>query len=183
MFDPEQLTQEVIQQMTTHFAHLVNTLLQDKNKLSLLTTDNWREVFDRYSSLVQDIRLLTRIANGDIPGDLADDDLMSDVSQAIESVCRALFTSPRQYSVPSAFWNTELGTVIQHCQLWLRGDDLISYTEAAELLWPEEDIQAARMRIKRMVERGELTPYTDPRENNPQRAARVSREEVLSLRL
>ncbi|MBZ0305667.1 MAG: hypothetical protein K8I82_06330 [Anaerolineae bacterium] len=182
MFDSKQLTQEVLQQMTAHFAHLVHTLLQDKTNLPRLVTDDWAAVIDHLTSLKQDIRLLTQIANGDIPGDLADDDLMNDVSQAIESVCRALFSSPRQYTIPSAFWNTELGRVIQHCQVWLRGDDLISYTEAAELLWPQESVQAARMRLKRMVERGELTAYTDPQENNPQHAARVSRAEVLNLR-
>jgi hypothetical protein len=127
-----------------------------------------------------------RVANGEIPGDLADELLMSDVDVAMEAICKQLFTAPgsqQRYAIPSQFWNTDLGAVIQHCQLWLRGDDLISYTEAAVILWPNDDVQAARMRIKRMVERGELTHYADPHENNPQRAARVSRQEIEDIEI
>ncbi len=57
-------------------------------------------------------------------------------------------------------------------------DYFLTYTEAAEILFPDANLQSARMRIRRMVERGELTAYIDPRENNPQHAARVSRQEV-----
>jgi hypothetical protein len=182
MFDPDEITRNVIQQLNGYLAQLVKTLLRDKANLVRLETENWDAVVTELSPLKEEIRLLTRVANGDIPGDLADEDLIGDVEDAIDSVCSQLFCAPgssRQYAVPPTFWNTPLGQVIRHCQVWLRGDDLITYTEAAELLWPDDDIQAARMRIKRLVERGVLSGYIEPRENNPQRAARVSRLEVL----
>jgi hypothetical protein len=182
MFDPDEITQDVIRQLNSHLAQLVKTLLRDKANLVRLATENWDQVAAELSPLKGEIRLLTRVANGDFPGDLADENLIEDVENAIDSVCSRLFLtpgSPYQLAIPAAFWDTSLGQVIRHCQVWLRGDDLITYTEAAELLWPDDDIQAARMRIKRLVERGVLSSYTEPRENNPQRNARVSRAEVL----
>lgn len=182
MFDPDEITRDVIRQLSGYLAQLVKTLLRDKANLARLEVEDWDEVVIELSPLKDNIRLLIRVANGDIPGDLADEDLIGDVEDAIDSVCSQLFRAPggsRQYAIPPIFWNTPLGQVIRHCQVWLRGDDLITYTEAAELLWPDDDLQAARMRIKRLVERGVLSGYTEPRENNPQRAARVSRAEVL----
>lgn len=182
MFDPDEITQDVIRQLNNHLARLVKTLLRDKANLARLATENWDQVAAELSPLKDEIRLLTRIANGDFPGDLADENLFEDVKNAIDSVCSRLFLtpgSPREIAIPVTFWDTSLGQVIRHCQVWLRGDDLITYTEAAELLWPDEDIQVARMRIKRLVERGVLSSYIDPRENNPQRNARISRAELL----
>jgi hypothetical protein len=185
MFDPDEITQDVIQQLNRHLARLVKTLLRDEANLARLEAENWDQVATGLSPLKDEIRLLTRVANGDFPGDLADENLIEDVESAIESVCSRLFRTPgnpRQLIIPSSFWDTSLGHVIRHCQVWLRGDDLITYTEAAQLLWPDDDLQAARMRIKRLVDRGVLSHYTDPRENNPQRNARVSRAEVLEQR-
>jgi hypothetical protein len=179
MFDPDEIARDVIQQLSGYLAQLVKTLLRDKANLARLEAEDWDKVVTELSPLKGST---ARVANGDIPGDLADEDLIGDVEDAIDSVCSQLFRAPgssRQYTVPPTFWNTPLGQVIRHCQVWLRGDDLITYTEAAELLWPDDDIQAARMRIKRLIERGMLSGYMEPRENNPQRAARVSRLEVL----
>jgi hypothetical protein len=70
-------------------------------------------------------------------------------------------------------------------QAWLRHDDLIGYTEAAQLLFPDlaqANIQASRMRVKRMVERGELMMYIDPSEPNPTQQARLSRQAIEALR-
>jgi hypothetical protein len=182
MFDLDEITRDTIRRLNSYLAQLVKTLLRDKANLARLEAENWDQVATELSPLKDDIRLLTRVANGDFPGDLADENLIEDVENAIDSVCSRLFLSPgslHHVVIPPAFWNTPLGQVIRHCQVWLRGDDLITYTEAAELLWPDDDIQAARMRIKRLVERGMLSSYTEPRENNPQRNARVSRAEVL----
>jgi hypothetical protein len=171
MFDPERIVEDVARQTSAY----LNQFLKGIGETT------WDGVIRRDSPLVEDIRLLVQVANNDIPGDLADEDFMNDVETAIDSVCRKWFSSPgnpHQYEIPAKFWNTELGQVIRHCQLWLRGDDLITYTEAAGILWPDDDVQVARMRIKRMVERGELTGYSDPQESNPQHAARVSRGEI-----
>jgi hypothetical protein len=69
-------------------------------------------------------------------------------------------------------------------QAWLRRDDLISYTEAAQILFKDlagQNIQAARMRIKRLVERGELMSYLALDEANPTQQVRVSRQAVEAL--
>lgn len=181
MFDADRITRDVIQQMSGYLGRFLRTLFPTGELPPALSETDWQALLDRPNALSNDIRRLVRVANGDIPADQADDLFMEDVQDSIRSVCKTLFAapgSPHAYEIPPLFWGTELGRVVRHCQLWLRGDDLITYTEAAEILFPDADLQIARMRIKRMVERGELTAYIDPRENNPQHAARVSRQEV-----
>lgn len=182
MFDSRQITQDLSIQISTHLSRTLKSVFDPDSKPSAnLDKDSLHQLMQGQSALADNIRLLVRIANGEIPGDLADDILVDEVEEALQAMLKVLFASPanpQHYEIPSPFWNTEFGQVIQHCQLWLRGDDLISYTEAAGILWTADDVQTARMRIKRMVERGELTAYIDPTERNPQRAARVSRLEV-----
>ena len=181
MFDPDEITQEVTSQIGRYLKHLFQAFFPHEANLPLnLSTENLEHLF-RPSPFAEEIRLLVRIANGEIPPDLADDILIEEVEEAIQSVSKKLFTAPGQphhSPIPAPFWDTELGRVVLHCQLWLRGDDLITYTEAASIVWPDDVIQVARMRVKRLVERGEWTAYSDPLENNPQHAARVSRQEV-----
>jgi hypothetical protein len=74
--------------------------------------------------------------------------------------------------------------VLARAQAWLRHDDLISLTEAAQLLFPgiaDTNLQAARMRVKRLTERGELMVYLAPDEPNPTQQARVSRQAINAL--
>jgi len=62
--------------------------------------------------------------------------------------------------------------------------NLISYTEAAQILFKDlagQNIQAARMRLKRLVERGELMSYLALDEVNPTQQVRVSRQTVEAL--
>ncbi len=176
MFNADKISSDLIEQISHHLSRLMRHLLGEFAQVPL--PDQIRQ---DSAPLLEQVRLLVRVANGDIPGDLADEDCLADVEEAIDSICQALFAapgSPRRYTIPNSFWDTDLGQVIRQCQMWQRGDDLITFTEAAEIMWPDQDVQAARMRIKRMVERGELTGYTDPRASNPQHAARVSRLEV-----
>ncbi|GAB4432204.1 MAG: hypothetical protein Fur0044_29750 [Anaerolineae bacterium] len=61
---------------------------------------------------------------------------------------------------------------------------MISYTEAAQILFKDlagQNIQAARMRLKRLVERGELMSYLALDEVNPTQQVRVSRQAVEAL--
>ncbi|MBE7474653.1 MAG: hypothetical protein HS114_36440 [Anaerolineales bacterium] len=61
---------------------------------------------------------------------------------------------------------------------------MISYTEAAQILFKDlagQNIQAARMRIKRLVERGELMSYLALDEVNPTQQVRISRQAVEAL--
>jgi hypothetical protein len=176
VFDAEQITRDVIDQVRRYMTRLMQQSAAD----AMTTIPNFED-----TPLEKAIRLLVRVANGDFPADMADEDFSQDVEAAITMVTRVLFTSPgspRDTAIPAQFWQGEMGSVIRHCQLWLRGDDLITFSEAAEMLFPGENVQAARMRIKRMVERGELVGYSDPSERNPQKAARVSRQEAEQYR-
>lgn len=182
MFDAKQIQSDIASQITHYFRRTLKIILNSSD-LASLDDKAWQTAIQQNDEITRAIQLLVRVANHEIPGDLADDVLMGAVEEAIQLLSKVLFASPGNplhYQIPPHFWQTDLGQVIRYCQLWLRGDDLISYTEAATILYPEEALQTARMRIKRMIERGELTPYCDPTENNPQRSARVSREEVES---
>ncbi|MCQ3980105.1 MAG: hypothetical protein DPW09_42350 [Anaerolineae bacterium] len=67
---------------------------------------------------------------------------------------------------------------------WASRTNLISYTEAAQILFKDlagQNIQAARMRIKRLVERGELMSYLALDEVNPTQQVRISRQAVEAL--
>jgi hypothetical protein len=67
----------------------------------------------------------------------------------------------------------------------LRRDDLISFSEAAQILFPvlaRTNLQAARMRLKRLAERGDIMIYLAPDEPNPTQQVRVSRQAVEALR-
>lgn len=182
MFDINQITESLAIQISLYYRQTLSLFFDDESLPENLKDEvAWQKAIEQNTTLMTPLRLLIRVANNEIPGDLADQLMMDDVNDAIQIICKILFSSPgnlRRYEIPHLFWETELGQVIRHCQLWLRGDDLISYTEAAAILFPELPHQTARMRLKRMVERGELTRYVDPNENNPQRSARVSREEV-----
>lgn len=126
------------------------------------------------SPLRDQLELLVAVANGDHghePGIVA---------ETAQAVCEVLFTSAMTYEIPSAFWRTELGQVIAHCQLWLRGDDLISITEAAQILRGDTK-KADLMAVRRLIAHGALTEYFDPTEKNPVRQPRVSRTEVEAL--
>lgn len=70
--------------------------------------------------------------------------------------------------------------VVRQCQVRSRGDDLITYSEAATII-TGANTQAARMTIQRLVSSGELSRFEDLSEPNPQRRGRVSRAEVEAL--
>jgi hypothetical protein len=128
------------------------------------------------SPLRERIELLCKIANGDYV------DNPHIVAKTIQSVCETLFTTAYgSYQIPNSFWQTALGQVIQHCCVWLHGDELITISEAARLLYADTS-QRAIMRVQRLLKRGDLQRFIDPDEPNPQRATRVLRSEVEVLK-
>lgn len=138
--------------------------------------------------LHQDLSVLLAVANGTIKRSEASEDQIADILEISERLIDLLFGrvyNQSATSVPSFFWNeTTVGQMLAHVQAWLRQDDLISLSDAAQLLFPElaeTNLQAARMRVKRLTEQGRLMQYRDPRVNNRMQQLRVSRQAVEAL--
>ncbi len=119
------------------------------------------------SPIKQEIMLLVDVANGNShhEGEVAE--TLLSVVTTFEQV------SPSRLPV-------EFEEIVQHVHLWLNRDDLISISDAAIILRGSAE-QKDIMSVKGYIERGKLTKYRDPRENNPQYATRVSRREVEAL--
>jgi hypothetical protein len=119
----------------------------------------------------------------------ADEQVIGATIERLQNLLDLLFLPANgqySYRIPATFWTDPgIGQVLARVQAWLRHDDLISFTEAALLLFPElahTHIQAARMRVKRLTERGELMVYSAPDEPNPTQHARVSRQAIEAIR-
>ena len=182
MFDADAIVRDVIGRVLANYQRIGHRLYHngsgDPPKAPLQS-----------SPLRDDIMLLVRIANGDIDRATVGDEEVGAVVEAVERLIELLFARPGEphaHHIPAAFWSQPgIGQALAHVQVWLRRDDLIGYTEAAQLLFGElayANIQAARMRVKRLVERGALLAYAAPGEANPTRRGRVSRMAAQALR-
>lgn len=177
MYNAQTITNHVVSQMMHHMEWKFGQQLW----FAGLNLDTEQLLQARQQSPIgEQIATLCRIANGEITRD-GNDELAGEVMEMTQSIAETLYSTPLEYSysIPNEFWRTELGQVIMLAQMWARGDELITISEAAEILYGE-NTQAARMRVKRMIERGDLTCYVDADESNPQRETRLSRNEVES---
>ena len=182
MFDNEIIIQEVVRRVLNHYRHLGQGLYWAGSSDSMETPLT-------SSPLRNDMGLLVRVANGELNRAETDDETIGEVLETLQRVIDVLFARANgsyAYAIPAAFWaQSSLGQVVARVQAWLRQDDLINYTEAARILFSElaqHNIQAARMRLKRLVERGELMSYVALDEANPTKRSRVSRQAVEALR-
>jgi hypothetical protein len=135
-----------------------------------------------------DIARFVQIANGDLDRTTADDQTIGELIERFQNLLDVLFLPANgqyTYRIPTTFWSEAgIGQVLARVQAWLRHDDLISLSEAAQLLFPElacSNLQAARMRVKRLTERGDLMIYLAPDEPNPTQQGRVSRQAIEAL--
>lgn len=182
MFDTDTIAHEVFSRVYAHYHQLGRVLYPTgmREQPKPLLHD---------SPLYADVSLLVQVANGAYARATVDKDLLDNVFDAVQRLTD-LLTIPAggtMLAIPaSTFWaQPGIGQVLTHVHAWLRSDDLIGYSEAAHVLVPdlaETNIQAARMRIKRLVERGTLLSYINPDEANPTRQMRVSRQAVEALR-
>lgn len=181
MFDTNTLTADIVGRVQSQAARLSGSLrwppgLEGPER-------------DQYPGpLHADIDLFVRIANGQIERRQADDELIGLAVERLQALLDALFLPAygrAAYQVPPAFWREPgIGQVLARVQAWLRRDDLIGLTEAAQLLFPElarDNLQAARMRLRRLVNRGALMSYIAPDEPNPTQQLRVSRQALEAL--
>lgn len=177
MFDPHTITAQLTQRVSQHQQRLARYLAAAPLADGSATP------------LAEDVALFVRIASGEIDRDRMDEEQIGVIIERFQGLLDLLFTpagGTDSYQVPAKFWTeTPIGQVLTHVQVWLRRDDLISYTDAAHILFPDmaaSNLQAARMRVKRMAERGLLQSYADPRASNPTQQMRVSRMAAEALR-
>lgn len=174
MFDADTIAREAVQTVINHLSYIYLRMAWGgaTSPETIREVNHWLES----SPLIEEVRLLVNVANGSA------DEHPGEVMETIQSVVELLYSHPGSgdYTIPDHFWTSDLGRVIQHCQLFVRGDDLITHSEAATILYGVAE-ERELMRLRRLIDRGALTAYTDPREPNPQRAGRVSRAEIERL--
>jgi len=141
-------------------------------------------LMQEYSHVVDKVDLLVRVANREISRDAADDACIEEVSAALKQVVD-VFTAKTKVGLP-AFWELPgMGQLCAAVVRWLYGDDLLSYTDAAFVLFDDaESLRPSTLiqRIRSLIMQGRLTPYIDPRQPNPRHAQRVLLAEVEQLR-
>ena len=181
MFDSSAITDDVVLRVTQHYHEIERSLTWPAAETG--TAPGYA------TPLHADIARFVQIANGQLDRAAVDDQTLGEVIERFQRLLDLLFAPASglyAYTVPPSFWTqTAIGQALAHVQAWLRRDDLIGYTEAAQRLFPEltrTNVQAARMRVKRMVERGELMSYVDPSEPNPTQQVRLSRQAIEALR-
>lgn len=198
MFDPQPVTAWIVGQLSWHTQRLHMQVFWGSDPQTGGAPFYAAQLHQAIetSPLREEIALLCRAANGEIPRDSADEAVVAEVIDTIQSIAELLCVAPwgaSGYTIDRAFWTTPAGQVMLHAQRWAKAEELITYTDAARLFdplaWSETLAtdarnrmqEAARARVRRMVESGELTGYIDPLESHSNRQARVSRAEVDAL--
>lgn len=130
MFDPEHICQEVLRRVLLHYQQLGQYLSAEQQAIDT-------EAPFQSSPLRDDIVLLAQIANGDVARETIDEEMIAELFERMQRMVDILFVPAAGSStVPlsSAFWSEPgIGQVLTHVHAWLRGDDLIGYTEAAHI--------------------------------------------------
>jgi hypothetical protein len=181
MFDPATIADDVVSRITQHYQRI-------GRNLAWAAIDSDRSPTQPPTPLHADIMHFVQIANGEVDRIHADTQRIGELIERFQNLLDLLFLPANgqyAYRVPATFWSEPgIGQVLAHVQAWLRHDDLISLTEAAQILFPDlahTNLQAARMRVKRLTERGELMVYLAPEEPNPTQQLRVSRQALEAL--
>ncbi len=108
-------------------------------------------------------------------GQITDGDALAVVYEGIQGLMEMLFAVPGQgsaYEIPDRFWESELGQLVATAMLRIRGDELITIAEAAEIRGVS--VQA----MSQAIAAGRLRAYHDPSAPRRQGRRLVSRQEV-----
>lgn len=189
MYDPQTITDWTVGQLAWHLQAIHMRLLWGSTPQGEPPYAIQIHQAATSSPLREEIALLCRAANGEIARDDASEQQLAELADTIQGIVEvtaapALLAS---YTIEEGYWATPIGELIAAAQLWLRGDDLISYAEAARLLWPgESEIEDMRRleqrtiaRVRRMAERGELRRYRNVAPDGDARGPwLLSRQEV-----
>lgn len=173
-FDAEIITKEVTSRVMQHMIWQFMHQLFFAPPLLPPITD---------SPLGEQISQLCRVANGEVDRATADPEFVGETAEMVQSLAETLFSTPLSsaYAIPEAFWRTDLGRVIAAAQLWVADDELITLSEAAEILRGQSKTRDL-VYIRALIKKGDLTRYSDPDEPNSQRDGRVRRSEVENLK-
>ena len=181
MFEVTTIADDVVSRITQHYHQIGHSLVWPD-------TNRSRSPARPPTPLHADIARFVHIANGDLDRATADDQTIGELIERFQNLLDLLFLPANgqyTYRIPATFWGEAgIEQVLARVQAWLRHDDLISLSEAAQVLFPtlaETNLQAARMRVKRLTERGDLMIYLAPDEPNPTQQARVSRQAIEAL--
>lgn len=177
MFDAKAISREVVGKINQHIQHVFMAAFWG----GAPKPDTAQMLVEAYESspIVEEVTTLVRFANGE-----AEEDFEGEIQETIQGLCELLFVPIGEhysYTIPDEFWNTPLGQVMAYCQVKLRGDDLITISEAAQLLRGSADNRDL-VAVNGYIERGKLKAYIDPQEPNPTKARRVSKQEVEQLK-
>lgn len=178
IFDANKLSAEIISRVMHHMTWKYLNQLWFVAP-DVLTTSGQPHPVEQ-SPLREIIHTLCRVVNEQPE---RDEQTVYEVMDMTQSLVETLYSNPLDgsYIVPEHFWTTELGQLIMLAQLWARGDELITLSEAAQILRGSVEDRDL-VYVNDQIKRGRLTRYTEPDEPNPQRAGRVSRQQVETLK-
>lgn len=128
--------------------------------------------------IASQVDLLNAVASGNHDSDRDNDNLHEAVDEAHDLIMAMLFGHAWNGDIVDPhFWDTDIGRVMLNVRLWLDDDELITFSEAALILRGSSDTRDL-VYINDQIKRGKLDRYTDLNEPNPQKAGRVSKQQV-----
>ena len=133
--------------------------------------------------LEDQIQVFEQIAQGKISRDQADPAFVAEVEEAVDQLLVMLCVPPDVEdrtieALSRAVWTrSPLSFLLAEVTWWLYQQDLITLSEAAQILFGDTNTNAF-YRLGQLFEEGALTPYINPHEGNPRYAGRVRCSQV-----
>lgn len=170
---------------------ILDTIRQYRDQLDALLADQpertgaIRPLAER--PLRDQLQVFEQIAQGKLDRERSDPSFVGDVADAVDRLLALLCVPPDLADrtldvVPRNLWTrSPLGILLAEVAWWVYHDDLITLGDAAQHLYHGTTIIDLH-RIRAHLAKGELRPYIDPHEANPQYAGRVRRSEVERLK-
>lgn len=177
MFDPQEITEWTIAQISWHMQSLHMRLFWDSEPAAEppYSIQLWQA--RQSSPLREEIALLCRAANGAIDRQAASAETLGEIAETVQSIVEATAapTILNAYTIEDAYWSTSIGELIAVVLAWQRGDDLISYMDAGRLLVaagltpypPDRDLtdrerKSLAERVRRLAEGERVRRYRNP---------------------
>lgn len=168
---------------------IIDTIQRYRDQLdALLTgqaerTDHPRPLADR--PLQEQLEVFEQIAQGKIDRNQADPAFVAEVEDAVDRLLVLLCVPPDLENqtietLPPNLWErSPLGLLLADVIWWLHQHDMITMSEAAQLLYGAASLNEFQ-KIRTLVNKGELFPFIDPHESNPQYARRFRQSHIIA---